>query len=315
MKKWKVRICGLLIVIMSFWSLMSDYTLLLSYAAEQEISVIDKGEETVYYVALGDSLTTGNGTSIPYVNKVSDYLTNQHGKCITKNLAVDGWKSGDLLNALTNPVNSKYKSYREMISQADVITLDIGTNDIYMTMLEVITDRLGCTIEEYGKTAQYWEERYMNTTGVARIVLYMQLYSIVTDITFKLKYGDVWQNAINDFEDNYREILTEIESLAPNAQVYVGNLFNPFIGVEPIQYESYVVIDIREMINKHVLKINEIIKEGSSGNCIVDLYSVMNNKSYIRGIVEYNYYYDPHLTQAGQEAIASRFIAALSANE
>ena len=78
-------------------------------------------------VALGDSITFGlhlepNQTK-PSPNAFPSLIAN--GQFNVTNLGVPGWTSADLLNALkTNP------TFKNSLKSADVVTLDIGSNDL-----------------------------------------------------------------------------------------------------------------------------------------------------------------------------------------
>jgi lysophospholipase L1-like esterase len=78
------------------------------------------------YSALGDSLAAGALAQLGYVPRYATYVNADTGATVTTlNLGVPGWQSGDLLNALQNdPV------FRNQVSGAEVVTWDIGGNDL-----------------------------------------------------------------------------------------------------------------------------------------------------------------------------------------
>lgn len=78
-------------------------------------------------VALGDSITFGwnledNGNSEPSP-KAFPYLIGNGNYDVTKNISGGGWTTANLLTEINKPENL------EAIKKADVITLDIGSND------------------------------------------------------------------------------------------------------------------------------------------------------------------------------------------
>jgi lysophospholipase L1-like esterase len=79
------------------------------------------------YVALGDSLAVGTGASYKgYVDRYADYLradTSRHVSVV--NLGQDGQTSSELLYALRNDASS-----RQAVSAANIITFNIGLNDL-----------------------------------------------------------------------------------------------------------------------------------------------------------------------------------------
>jgi len=81
-------------------------------------------------VALGDSITAGYGVEPmkTYPELVARGLGARSGRdAVVTNLGVNGLRTGQLLDLLrTDP------QYRDAVAAADVITIDIGTNDLSM---------------------------------------------------------------------------------------------------------------------------------------------------------------------------------------
>ena len=79
-----------------------------------------------HYTAMGDSLAAGALAEMGYVPRYATYLNTDTSATITTlNLGIPGWTSGDLLNALQND-----PAFRKQVSDADVVTWDIGGNDL-----------------------------------------------------------------------------------------------------------------------------------------------------------------------------------------
>jgi len=79
------------------------------------------------YVALGDSLAVGTGASYEgYVDRYAAYLETDTGAQVSvTNLGRNGQTSPELLHALRND-----RSWRRTIEEADVLTVNIGLNDL-----------------------------------------------------------------------------------------------------------------------------------------------------------------------------------------
>jgi lysophospholipase L1-like esterase len=78
------------------------------------------------YVAMGDSLAVGLIAQQGYVQRYANYTEIDNTVTVSvQNLGVSGWQSADLLNALRNDTN-----FRNAVSAAQVITWDIGGNDL-----------------------------------------------------------------------------------------------------------------------------------------------------------------------------------------
>lgn len=79
------------------------------------------------YVALGDSLAAGTGASYEgYVERYAAYLEADTGAQVNvTNLGRNGQTSSELLHALRND-----PSWRQAVGEADVLTFNIGLNDL-----------------------------------------------------------------------------------------------------------------------------------------------------------------------------------------
>ncbi len=82
--------------------------------------------QPVVYTALGDSIATGLWSSAGYVDRYAERLrADVSPSAQLTNLAVNGWTTGDLLNALRSN-----ETYRGAVRGSDVITISIGGNDL-----------------------------------------------------------------------------------------------------------------------------------------------------------------------------------------
>jgi lysophospholipase L1-like esterase len=84
-------------------------------------------KQNINYVALGDSITAGNGASDPsrdYVSIFGSWLKSQATTETTTNLGVSGQTSTQFLTELQTSA-----TVRDAVRNADVITISIGGND------------------------------------------------------------------------------------------------------------------------------------------------------------------------------------------
>ena len=315
MKKQKVWVKKMVAGIMALACFVGNCAPMTSMAAESAkaavVSEADSQDDVTYYVALGDSITAGSNT---YVNKVSDYLEQTCGNCQTFNLAGDGWMSGDLLDALTNPLNIRYSTFQAILREADYITLDIGSNDLLLTVMGIVSAGLGCSPDQLQAVTTQWANKFNSAKGLELFMLGLQALSMGYKINYELNYGTTLPNAISQFESNYKQIVSEIEKIAPNAKLYIGNIYNPYVKAASIYLGTYEAVNVEKLARTYILQMNKIITNNASGNVVVDLYNTINNPKYIKGDVA-NYDYDPHPNDAGHAAIAAKFIAAMKAGK
>lgn len=97
-------------------------------------------DKKIYYLALGDSLTAGqtpnNTISTSYGDYVSEYLKDKEVlEFYTKKFAKCGYRSIDLLNDLKKnkkiKVKDKEVTIKHALIKADLVTVSIGTNDLF----------------------------------------------------------------------------------------------------------------------------------------------------------------------------------------
>lgn len=97
-------------------------------------------DKKVYYLSLGDSLAVGqtpnNSIGLSYGDYVSEYLKDKEVlEFYTKSFAKSGYRSIDLLNDLKNnktvKINGKALTIKHALIKADIVTLSIGSNDLF----------------------------------------------------------------------------------------------------------------------------------------------------------------------------------------
>ena len=97
-----------------------------AYDSPEETTTATEAPASLNYVALGDSLAVGLRADRGYVDRYADYLKADTGAQVSVvNLGQSGETSSQLLYALRNDSFS-----RQAISAANVITFNIGINDL-----------------------------------------------------------------------------------------------------------------------------------------------------------------------------------------
>ncbi len=90
-----------------------------------ETAASEPASDTLSYVALGDSLATGYGAR-GYVDRYADLLRTDTGTNVeVRNLGVNGLTSGQLRAGIEGD-----RRVREAVRRADVVTINIGANDL-----------------------------------------------------------------------------------------------------------------------------------------------------------------------------------------
>jgi acyl-CoA thioesterase I len=112
------------------------------------------------YVALGDSLTSGMGGDPSYADFYRRGLQRRTERDVKlTNLGYPGWTSAQLLDALRHD-----KAFRTAIGEADVVTWDIGANDIIHAAVRSMSgdcggpDDLRCVRQAVQRFTMNWDE-------------------------------------------------------------------------------------------------------------------------------------------------------------
>lgn len=193
------------------------------------------------YVALGDSITAGYGVESPFSfpNIYANYLRRHDKDLHVLNLGVNGLTTSGLLNLL----NSN-KGFRHSVSQASLITLTIGSNDLLRLIgsssksfnpaqIPLIFANMTKTMELVGQ-----EIRLLNPKATVKVATlyspltkwgpYAQYYGLVQGmidntnaiiITWAKRFGGVVVYLDREFKGNER-LLTGQDQAHPNAAGY-----------------------------------------------------------------------------------------------
>lgn len=137
--------------------LMTRLKLAISIAAIVLLSACSSEDaEQLTLVALGDSITYGANLENP-VESAYPYLIAEAAELDVHNLAVSGWQTGQLIEAIRTDAE-----YRQAVEDADYIAMTIGGNDLLQILrtaeaesggnMEVM---LGSILEEMGSNVVF----------------------------------------------------------------------------------------------------------------------------------------------------------------
>lgn len=249
--KIKSKIISYVVVLamaLSMFSLTSLITPTTAQAATQSIN----------YVALGDSVPAGYGLdpgNESYVEMFSRVLNDPSmGRMPNDltNLAVSGLNSTTQLAGLNSLSGNDLKT----LQGADLITLNIGGNDLQQPLLGVIKERT--TIDLLDPAS---------TTGPG---IYTMLTTVVPyrfDNADKAKL----QAGVDTFKSNFPKIISWLNKNAPNAIIIVNTVYNPFYKSKVILTDAYksmlsaptneLPLGISEDAEIYTQALNKVIKD------------------------------------------------------
>lgn len=203
------------------------------------------GTTTWDYVALGDSLATGFGAIRGYVPRYKDHIQNDTGVSVKlNNLAQNGWTSSDLLNAIKTD-----RTMRRAVSGAEVLTWDIGGNDLreardqYKSGTCGGSDNQDCLRQTVAIFKSNWDgtiaEIFSLRSTSNTIIRTMDIYNPYVNEDKADGSFTVFKPYLDDV-DNYIAT-TSTNNNIPYAQVYLA--FNGPNGDEDPEDKGYIGLD------------------------------------------------------------------------
>ncbi len=272
-------------------------------------------EKTVY-TAFGDSIAAGYalpgyqpGQEAPdgsYQAIVAGFLQTQ--SC---NYAVTGDNSDDCLAILTS------NEADECLSDADIITLSIGSNDLLLPFIDILMQHFhpgdaqpGTSAEETPEEAERRkeiEEQLKNGFSLPQLDLsqmadyYRQAEALLGELS---DHATLHAQAAA-FAQKFQTILAVLHEKAPNAEIYVTNVYNPFAFLPKIG----------ELADIYIQEINQAFSKDAPDYTLIDVYTLFQQQalSNVRiDLTEPNgIHLDPHPSKQGHQAIADLMTAAL----
>lgn len=196
-------------------------------------------KENYYFLALGDSITTGYGVDDSYVEIVNAYLNEKYpdNNIILNNRAINGLTSAQLLNQIKTNIEVK-----EKIQKANLIVLSIGGNDYLQELIKDISNldgkndifiNIGNNLIENTKLIYNNIYNLNNDVIIIVIPLYNPYILLLKenkdliDIFNETKLEFI--NEVNIFKNQYNKDIYSLPNLSK--KIEVGNNLNP--GIDP----------------------------------------------------------------------------------
>lgn len=147
-------------------------------------------------VALGDSISFGYnlGDNQAPSPKAFPYLIGKKEHLAVKDLGVPGWTSTDLLNAVDSST-----SMQAAVSGANVVTIEIGSNDLLQPATALLTNPSPTAADEQ---------------------------TLVSELTA----------AVGTIGQNVSQIIQQVETLNPNATIVLYDIYDPIPASNALLY-------------------------------------------------------------------------------
>ncbi len=184
-----------------------------------------KDDKTMIYVALGDSLTKGYGLADAEKNRFSAVAAqklNAAGiKCTERNYGVNGLTSSELLDMINGGEIG-------MLDYADVITVDIGANDVLHAADNLI---------------------YTNLAG-----------NVLSSDDYAAVCADE-ENSLAQCKENTEAIIKALREKNDHAQIIMFTIYNPYRNVDLDLAVEGENLTLAEFTDDLVKRLNENIND------------------------------------------------------
>lgn len=254
------------------------------------------------YTAFGDSIAAGYGlegysddqTKAPkdsYQALVAAFLkTNSH------NYAVTGDNSSDCIEILTSGIADEY------LEQSDIITLSIGSNDLLLPFIYRMIKEFDIDPGSIDPTNPMPE---LNISSMSKY--WQKLKQLLSD----LSDDEELHTQAAAFPDKFQTILSLLKEKAPNAKIYVTNIYNPFLSITAIP-------ELGKTADIYIKEINKAFRTDAADYTLVDVYTPFKeNPAYTNFHVDLSnpsspdISMDPHPSVKGHKKIAKLFTEAI----
>ena len=189
-------------------------------------------DDTLEYVALGDSITAGYGLSDVDTEGLVALFAESIGADFSINCGVSGLTADYLLSALNGSIDSTSSaallvaSIQTALATADVVTLTIGGNDLlaaFYTVLEEIVAANGIDLGDSSVQAVLADP----TTDTTTIATLFNLINS-TDLSTYLLSSSTFTDAVSTCVNNINSITAAIKAINPDAVILLANQYNPY---------------------------------------------------------------------------------------
>lgn len=243
--------------------------------------------KSVYYLALGDSISTGFGlenydSTKSNVSSFSNRLAKNLTKKTYVNLATDFLDTNDFLKDLRLLKSENYIDpiHKKVINHSGIITLTLGLD----TIVNPITEAINNTTDQNLETVLKSETKRSNL-----------IYTINKNVK-----AFIGTKSKNYKDGDFMQIISTLKELNPNADIIVQTIYNP-----------YKDIKLLKELETIIQKMNIAIKLNESDNTykIVDTYTIFNESNIALTNISQNF--NPYPNALGHQLIYFEHLKAL----
>ncbi len=243
--------------------------IIMSTTIAYTIFINAKSNKTTY-VALGDSIAAGYGLA-DYSPEKEVPPSDSYQAIVAQFLKTKPFNyavSGDDSIDCINILKSEIAD--DTLAEADIITISIGSNDLLKPFIEIVKE------------------------------------TTINNLMVKLRDNEVLHEKAQAFSEKFNEIIKLLKEKAPQAELYVTNIYNPYNNV----------MILGETADTYIKEINETFRTDSDSYTLIDVYTLFKNKNFTNVQFDIsnlsNANLDPHPSKEGHREIATAIVEALN---
>lgn len=205
---------------------------------------------------------------------------------------------------------NEYVNYPEQIKKADIISVNVGSNDVLSFALNMVLQEM--TSDSSDPTLSAIKD-FLNNGGsigqaFSQLISYAEAMGTINDVVNVLV--DSLCKAYAQFEVNYKAIMDKIYELNPDITVIGVGVFNPFTY---FRLSSDLDIDISAIAQPTINKINRLIKSYDGGELEFYYADVVGTETYSMSYDD-RYFWEyftlkVHPTLAGHRFMAQQILS------
>lgn len=224
-------------------------------AETDEESTSEPEKDTGYkkLVVIGDSISTGYGLAgysagsanqsvQSFANAIAKEYDLTYGESFF-NLAVDGYKSADILN--------KVKNNTATLKDADLILITVGGNDLMLPMFSALAEVMGASISSLSEGA----------TLLKSLITIDEPATEALKASYAEKKDSIdasMQVLLDTLATNLDKINDEIKKVAPEAKIVIQTIYDP-LSASLLSQPAVRFVD-EALVANYLGKANDIIK-------------------------------------------------------
>ena len=244
------------------------------------------------YLNLGDSIAFGFSADEgpTYYDLYSEYLWDFGIAPIPNDFAIPGITSWELLDAFT-----EYDA-QLVVSQADVITISIGGNNLLRGMIGAIFEAY-----ELNPMENTFEELMDKIIKNEEMVWNIVTTGLMEQLQDPAPGCPLWMGS-NQFVEDWPMILSAIHDINPEAHVIVLNLYNPVSKREQPELHG--------LLEELLKPMNQVIRQNQGRrSSVANVHNAFaRNDEAVKFSVSWFPHLDPHPTNEGHQLIFEELV-------